>query len=344
MTKVNIIMNKEKRFAYNYIKLMGVNVDGIIFGGMVRDEIIATHYKSLFDEHHSELDKRNYKKFWNMNYHVETVKRTIIPNDMDIYFQDNEKAEMFIQTIQTYARSFNGTVIIADSMLYEFGENLIHKKIYMNLYIGRTVTFSGRLMRISIDVIINNTRNIIEPPFNNGDFTCNLFVMSKSIDNSYEIRLSKNTGTKLDKMSLVRKMNLQSKIMNDLISGHTEFIRKSVANDAEYMNGMRILKMVEKNIKISNLLFREIPETTSDEICDICQIGTKSDETYSGTFVELLTNKHAVNIMHKACFFRYLKNEIYKKNRNSETNVIECRCTRRNLFNFKESWKFSSVF
>jgi hypothetical protein len=124
---------------------MGVNMDGIIFGGMVRDEIIATHYKSLFDEHHSELDKRNYNKYWNMNYHVETVKRTIIPNDMDIYFQDNEKAEMFIQTIQTYARSFNGTVIIADSMLYEFGENLIHKKIYMNLYIGRTVTFSGIL-------------------------------------------------------------------------------------------------------------------------------------------------------------------------------------------------------
>ena len=44
-----INLNKETRYAYNMIKMLGINNDGIIYGGMVRDEIIATHHKLLFD-------------------------------------------------------------------------------------------------------------------------------------------------------------------------------------------------------------------------------------------------------------------------------------------------------
>lgn len=346
MTKLYIVMQKECRYVFNNIKLMGLNNDGIIFGGMVRDEIIATHYKALFDEHHKgEINNKNYKKFWNINYHPETAKRTLIPNDIDIYFENIEKSEVFIQSIKTYAESFHGSINISNSILYEFGENLIHKKIHIIFYIGKTFIYSGKILSLSIDVIINNSAEHIEPPFNNGDFTCNLFVMSKSSHNNYDIRLSKNTGTKLDVMSHVMKINLQSKIMNDLISGSTEFIRKSVSNDAEYINGLRIIKMIHKNIKISNILFREIPESTNDDnICDICQMSTKREGDNKGVYIELLTNKHAVNIMHKPCFYRYLRDEVYKKNRNDSTYAIECRCTRRNLFNFKDSWKFSSVF
>jgi len=344
MTKVSIILKKEKRAAYNSIKLMGININGIIFGGMVRDEIIATHYKSLFDEH-CKSDKKIYKKFWNMNYHVETAKRTLIPNDMDIYFQNNESAETFLTSLGTYASAFNGNIIVRNSILYDLSENLVHKKIAVNLYIGRTISYVGIHMRLKIDVIINNSaNNIIEPPFNNGDFTCNLFIMRKSIENNYEIRLSNNTGTILDTMSFVKKINLQAKIMNDLIDNKTEFIRTCFREDAEYINGMRILKMLDSNMKITNLLFREIDETSSTENCDICQMSLQTQETRPGTFIELLTNKHAINVMHKPCFLKYLKNEVYKKNRNDITNEIECRCTRRNLFNFKKSYNYSSVF
>jgi hypothetical protein len=344
MTKVSIILNKEKRAAYNSIKLMGININGIIFGGMVRDDIIATHYKSLFDEH-CKSDKKIYKKFWNMNYHVETAKRTLIPNDMDIYFQNNESAETFLTSLGTYASAFNGNIIVRNSILYDLSENLVHKKIAVNLYIGRTISYAGIHMRLKIDVIINNSaNNIIEPPFNNGDFTCNLFIMRKSIENNYEIRLSNNTGTILDTMSFVKKINLQAKIMNDLIDNKTEFIRTCFREDAEYINGMRILKMLDSNMKITNLLFREIDETSSTENCDICQMSLQTQETRPGTFIELLTNKHAINVMHKPCFLKYLKNEVYKKNRNDITNEIECRCTRRNLFNFKKSYNYSSVF
>ena len=343
MLKVHSIIDKEKRYAYNYIKLMGITrMNGIIFGGMVRDEIVATHYKSLFEEH-CETNKRIYKKFWDNNYHKETIKRTLVPNDIDIYFQNKENAETFITGLDTYAKSYNGSIRIQDRVLYEFEENLLHKKVIVYLFIGRTAVYRGTALKLYIDVIINNGIEIIEPPFNNGDFTCNLFVMSKKDDINYEIRLSKNTGTKLDNMSFVRKLNLQMKIMNDLIVGNTEFIRTSMNIDTEYINGMRILKMLEKDMKISNLQFREVAFADIDEICDICQMSFKTEDT-KGPFIQLLTNKHSINTMHKPCFMKYLRTEVNKKSRNASTNAIECRCTRRNLFNFNNSHKYSSVF
>ena len=343
MRKVSINLLKETRASYNRVKLMGIHNDGIIFGGMVRDEIVATHYKSLFDEYCENKSIMNYKKFWVKSFHPETAKRTIVPCDMDIYFQDAGKAETFITELDAYAKSMNGSIRTSNRMLYDIDDYLIHKKVVMRIVIGRTVTYSGITINLNYDIIINTSQNIIEPPFNNGDFTCNLFVMSKTIDNNYEIRLSKNTGTKLDKMSFVRKVHLESKLLNDLISGSTEFIRTASTPDAEYMNGLRILKMIEKDIKISNLLFREVASPSIECVCDICQMTIRPDDK-NEPFIELLTNKHAVNIMHKKCFLNYLRNEIYKKNRNAETAKIECRCTRRNLFNFNNSYKYSSVF
>ena len=343
MLKIHSQIDKERRYAYNYIKNMGIiRMNGIIFGGMVRDEIVATHYKSLFDEH-CESNKKLYKKFWDRNYHKETIKRTLVPNDIDIYFQNSENAETFITEVGNYAKSFNGSIRVLTGILYEFGENLVHKKINVYLFIGRTAVYKGTVLKLNIDVIINNGMEIIEPPFNSGDFTCNLFVMSKKDDINYEIRLSKTTGTKLDNMSFVRKLNLQMKIMNDLIAGNTEFIRTSVNIDTEYINGKRILKMLYTDMKILNLQFREVETTTADENCDICQMSFETEDS-KGPFIELLTNKHSINTMHKPCFLRYLTTEVNKKNRNTSTNAIECRCTRRNLFNFNESHKYSSVF
>lgn len=346
MSKINIIMNREKRIAYNYIKIMGINNDGIIFGGMVRDEIIASHYKSLFDDYSQKQPRPHkcYDKFWNSSFHPETVKRIIIPNDIDIYFSNNQNAEGFINGLRDYIKLFNGRLSVIRNFLYEFGENFIHNKVIIEIFIGKTFSNSGIRVRLTIDIIINNNEQVvIEPPFNNADFSCNLFVMSKTEVDKYEIRLSKNTGTKLDQMSYVRKLNLKSKIVNDLIAGNTEFIRKSITNDAEYISGTRILKMLDKLIKITNLPFREIDTTTIEQDCDICQISIQSPENRD-TFVEILTNKHAVNVMHKQCFIKYLRNEVYKKKRNTETNKIECRCTRRNLFNFNESYKSSCLY
>jgi hypothetical protein len=351
MTSVtSFILNKEKRFAFSKIKMLGINENGIIYGGMVRDEIIATHYKSKFDEYYGDGPEIKYSKFWDTSYHPETCKRALVPNDMDIYFHNNSSAQEFITKLSRYIANHYGTMFITNGLLYGVDENYTHKKVNIHLKIGRSICNPGIKLKLEIDLIINNNElNTVEPPFNNADFTCNLFVMSKIEHNKYEIRLSRNTGTKLDTISIVDKSKFQSKILTDLINEKTEFIRNIESPDTEYFNGMRILKMLNHPyIKITNLLFKEIQKTPEleDCICDICQISVKETNTTetSQQLVKILTNKHAHNIMHKDCFKNYLQSEVSKKYVNRTTEQIECKCTRRNLFNFKNSYKFSSLY
>jgi len=342
-----IIINKEKRHAYRAIKYLGIDENGIIYGGMVRDEIIATHYKTKFDEYNVDAPDIKYGSFWDETYHPESKKRLLVPNDMDIFFANKTMADEFISKLTTFVSNYDGKMYIGDCVLYALDRCYTHKKINIYLKIGKTISSAGHSIRLEIDVIINNDElNIVEPPFNNADFTSNLFVMSKIRYNRYDIRLSRNTGTKLDTVSLTERTILQAKILKDIIDNKTEFIRKCTSPTAEYMNGMRIIKMLNHpHLQITNVLFIDIDRTPDidDCICDICQISVK-DESKSKELIKITTNKHAPNMMHKACFKEYLKSEIKKKYENPATRSIECKCTRRNLFNFKESYKYSSIY
>jgi len=343
MMHQTINLNREKRLLFNIIKMMVINCDGIIYGGLVRDEIIATHHKSLFDE---VDDEEKYSKFWDKSYHPESKFRTLIPNDIDIYFKNNEIAQTFISRVSAFSEQNKGTIFMRNGFLYSMDQRYIHKKITMVFKLGKTFCSSGFKAEINMDVVVNNTTTVsIEPPFNNADFSSNIFVMSKIAEHKYEIRLSKNTGTKLDEMSFVKKSQIQAKILNDLVECKTEFIRSIDTHDTEYVNGLRILKLLNHsyNFKITNLLFREIENQKSDNICDICQ-SSFDDSEKQEPIIEILTNKHATHCMHKSCFMQYLANEISKKSVNNITNKIECKCSRRNIFNFKNSHRYSSLF
>lgn len=344
MMRQTINLNKEKRLLFNIIKMMVINCDGIIYGGLVRDEILATHHKSLFDEHDDE-DK--YLKFWDSSYHPESKFRTLIPNDIDIYFKNNEIAQTFITRVSAFSEENKGTLFMRNGFLYSMDQRYIHKKMTMIFKLGKTFCSSGFKVEINMDVVVNNTATVtIEPPFNNADFSCNIFVMSKIADHKYEIRLSKNTGTKLDTLTFVKKSQIQSKILNDLIEGKTEFIRSIDTPDTEYVNGLRIVKMLTHSykFKITNLLFREVENEKSENVCDICQTAFNDIEKQQEPLMEILTNKFATYCMHKSCFMQYLSNEISKKYVNTSTNRIECKCSRRNVFNFKNSHLYSSLF
>jgi len=343
MMRQTINLNMEKRYLFNIIKMLVIECDGIIYGGLVRDEIIATHHKSIFDE---VDDPDKYSKFWDKSYHPESKFRILIPNDIDIYFKNNEISQAFINKVTSFADENRGRLTMRNGYLYSMDQRFIHNKMIMSFKVGKSFCTSGFKIQINIDVIINNTTTItIEPPFNNADLSCNIFVMSKTAENKYEIRLSKNTGTKLDIMPFVKKSQIQAKILNDLIEGKTEFIRSIDVHDSEYVNGLRIVKILSHpyNFKITNLLFREIENKKSENICDICQLSFDDSENQE-PLIEILTNKYATYCMHKSCFMKYLGNEITKKYVNPSTNNIECKCSRRNVFNFKHSFKYSLLF
>lgn len=343
-------MNKEKRALFNNIKRMGIRDNGIIFGGLVRDEIIATYNKKLYNNYINKLKIENpYDKYWDTTFHIESKNRTIIPNDIDIYFHTIQLANVYINNLNNYINMFTGSIRIENKPItsYILGNDFQHKKVNLTLYIGRTITFIGYKIEINIDIIINNSTNIIEPPFNTADFTSNLFIMVKSNNDRYEIRLSQNTGTPLDTMTFYDKRKTETKIIEDMINGNIEFIRNIPRNNCEYINGMRILKMLKNNIsfKITNLLFEEITNKDPEfklQDCDICMHSINIAENKD--YIKIKTNKYSINIMHKDCFIKYLESEVFKKYINTETNMIECKCTRRNLFNFKDSYKYSSLY
>lgn len=349
MLSVVFNKNKELRIAYNKLKRDGIYNNGIIFGGMVRDEIIASYNKSLFDDY-VKSDKKLYSNFWDKSFHPETVDRTKVPNDIDIYFNNNDDAEKFMADVDSFNKLHGGEIILinkpnSSALFYTIGNGCIHKKIIIILKLGRTLSFGGHRIAINIDLIINNDMHYsYEPPFNSCDFTCNLFVMVKN-SQGYDIRLSKNTGTPLDKLDYVNKRRMESKIIDELLLGRIEFIRNADSVNAEYINGFRIMKMLQREeYKITNLLFRDVEKTKETEYstCDICM--TDIDASDDEKLIEILTNKHHKNIMHRNCFIQYLNSEIARKYVNKDTHKIECRCSRRNPFNFKESYKFSVLY
>lgn len=356
MLSVNFNKNKEIRLAYNKIKYHALFHNGIVFGGMVRDEIIATYNKTLFDNY-VKSDSSLYKRYWDKTFHPESINRMKIPNDIDIYFNNEDNAKKFIEDIEKFQEAYAGHILMIDksntsTLFYTIQNDCSHMKIMkiiLTFRLGKTLSFNGHKIEINLDVIINNDIHYnYEPPFNSCDFTCNLFVMVKN-SRSYDIRLSKNTGTPLDKLDYVNKKRMELKIIDELLLGRIEFIRNINSINTEFINGFRIMKILTKDeYKITNLLFREIEKIEDYKecekcMCDICLCEINMNDG-NEKFIEIMTNKHCKNIMHKYCFIQYLNNEISKKYLNKETNEIECRCSRRNPFNFKNSYKYSILY
>jgi hypothetical protein len=331
---LNIIYNKEKRLLINAIKNIGLSREGTIFGGLVRDEIIATYYRNEFIQ-----KKLNFSNYWDLNYSQDTIGRLIIPNDIDIYFKTNENIKEFIKDIESYINSFhsyiNITEVVNPRFNYHINFDIIHTKVFIGIKLGKTISFSGITIKLNIDIIgnKNNSLDNIEPPFYNVDFLSNIFIMQKN-NGIINIRPSNCTGTLLDEMNFTKKTINVAKIVQDMIKFNTQFCRNtSNTFDTEYVNCYRIIKMLNKDISwnITNLPFAYITinEENNDDKCCICLENIKKEQ--------LLISINNKNILHKKCFISYLNMEQHKKYRNSE-NIIEIRCPFRTPFNFKDCY------
>lgn len=341
---INITYGKEKRALVNRIKKFGLDNNGIIFGGLVRDEIIATHYRDEFIN-----KKLDFSRYWDKDYDRETNARLIIPNDIDIYFKNNSNIEEFLEKIKSYIKSFNGKIIIHDinsnnirSFTYNLNISLNHTKVYIEIKLGRTISFSGIRLNLEIDIISNvnqATNLLLEPPFYNLDFLSNVFIMEKN-NGITNIRLSSCTGTILDNMNFFKKSMNSSKITDDIIHFRTQFVRNITHNiDSEYTNCLRIIKMIDRDYfwNITNVPFSPITiddEHDDDNRCCICL--EKYDKKIP--LISINTNPKTKNIIHRCCFISYLKSEQLKKYRN-QNHLIEIRCPFRNPFNFKDCFK-----
>ena len=168
---------------YTDIESVIYDFKGVIYGGYVRDKMIKDYYKELY------YSSGYLKKDFNNNKIAKSlIKRTIEPNDMDIYFKSKKEANDFIEELRTY-----GNIIIFknNDFTYTGIYSLIeHKQI--------SLIINNNTLLFDISYPLPNTEkecNELEPPFNNIDMLCNGFLM----DNK-GIRYSNTTGTYIDEL------------------------------------------------------------------------------------------------------------------------------------------------
>jgi len=364
-SSIKIIYYKEMRNLINRVKQIGLNSCGILFGGVVRDDIIGKYYRKMFINKY--LDYNNY---WDNNYDIETKYRTIIPKDIDIYFKSENNSTTFINDLRKLVQRFGGNINVTvnnniNHMNYINNYvNFKHKKVNIHIIVGGSLTQPGISLYLDIDIIeIDGSRimrdnieyidelNKIEPPFNNLDFLSNIFIIEKR-NSIIMTRLSNCTGTPIDNMLFSEKTNMASKIIKDILNFKTQFVSKIDCFNTEYVNCFRILKMIEKNFpwNITNIPFKflkiiDINEIINDKCC-ICLEDIKIDdmtkdeimENYK-EIVELNTNKKKKNYLHNKCFINYLKKEQKARYVDDNSKKIECRCPFRNIFNFRDCYK-----
>ena len=308
---------------------------GIIFGGFVRDSIIAEHYGQLFWEKH------NYNKhYWNEQFDPSTAARTLIPNDVDICLNNEQNVNKMMEDITAlFIREFgNANVKFTKRLL---SRNSLDFKSYIDNPIGNLYTYTytivvGEIPYVSLGTPFNYSFDIIttpkkhlKPPFNRLDFLCNCFIMT----NHGEIMMSNCTGTEIDKLKLVDKKEIESKILKDMINFKTDYCMKfmKITNNNSYAsvksNSLacnRIEKMCNKKYPwtIQNMpIIIEQPKkhVSMCRNCCICQDTIKNKQRYIAMPALDSNNKEIQGPpMHTDCFFKYMNSQIQDKKRDCE--------------------------
>ena len=97
---LDIYFPEIKSNAHSMITNIAIDNDGVLFGGAVRDLIISHHYSALYNNYlRTKKERYNRKKFWDTNEHPETAARTLVADDLDIYFEDTTKSSKFIDDL-----------------------------------------------------------------------------------------------------------------------------------------------------------------------------------------------------------------------------------------------------
>jgi len=211
---------------YKDIETIVYNFKGLIYGGYVRDKMIKDYYTELY------YNKGNLEKDFNNNKIAKSlIKRTIEPNDMDIYFKTKEIADNFIEELGTY-----GDIIITknNDFTYTGIYSLIkHKEI--------SLIIKDKTLIFDVSYPLENMKNEcdeLEPPFYNLDMLCNGFLMDDC-----GIRYSNTTGTYIDDLIYDRQKEI-NKIIFDIYEMKTSLIRGLKIEEPYIIN--RIYKMINR--------------------------------------------------------------------------------------------------
>ena len=375
IVKINFTPDRIKYIVYEHITKAVFDNKGIIFGGYVRDKIISDHYKAIYNEANS-YNKHHIHKFWNCYNQPETAARTLVAKDMDICMYGKEDINNFLRAIQNIFCEEFGITNISSSEFTEiceftyFGIQVsMYQRIKYTATVGRIpYVYNGVEISFDFDILIPK-KSWIQPPFNKLDMLSNAFIMTKQ-----GVMLSNNTGTTIDKMSILNKQKMATKIMSDIVEFKTQFCMISnncdsrdsrdsrdssdssdSLNCGDYQYNHKAFERIKKMLfrtfpwQITNLPFeiRDIKNVAEkDNTCCICMDNFKKNDKFVEIYIDNSTNTEKVCscATHDKCIFKYFEKQLEsaKNNENNETafdpsDNFEFRCPMRNVVNFKRS-------
>jgi hypothetical protein len=348
--KINFSPARIKYIVFNNIKTSVFDNNGIIFGGFVRDMIISDHYKSIYNS----CNEYNIHKFWNKLFNPETAGRALVANDMDICMYSEEDVSNFIYTIQNiFSEQFGyinvlssdtimTTEMTTDNSYFDLPIKY-HRKLNYTVTVGK-IPFvnSGVELSFDFDIIIPK-KSFILPPFNKTDMLCNVFILNKN-----GIIISNNTGTNIDKMTILNKQKIAASIMGDIVQYKTQFCMQDYSDEINYPCGTydynkiviaSLDKMLSRSLKwdITNLPFLICDQKIDNCVdnCCICLSAFKKNDKILKVISDNSTKTEKVcsNITHDKCLFKYFKTQL--NNGLVSSDNFQFRCPSRNVINFK---------
>lgn len=303
------IKEKVINAAYNNLKKLIFEEDGIIYGGFVRDEYITEYYKKLYNLN----TKKDKNRFWDRSYHPETAYRTLLADNIDISLTNIDKSHAFINKLFSN-EEFKKFETITFLPPPHMPQVKIIKKLKISLVIGK-IPFINKGDTIYINITITiPVKDGLCPPFYNLDLLCNGFIMTKEGK-----KFSNNTGTIIDKYSEYERTVVSAKIIKDMLDFKTylclnpSFYNRKYCINYNNQCMITIKKMHTKKFPwiILNMPFDSyIISENSDITCCICYNILEKNERICNTAYSHKNNKYKLPSIHYECMMKYLISQI----------------------------------
>lgn len=316
-----------ERIGYQKVCTIALKMNGMIYGGYVRDSFIMNYFSRIFEKNHPKI------RYWDKTYSPETIGRIIMPSDIDICFSTEEKGKMFIEALKDVEEFHK---IYERDVSAGYYSPLIKNVIQVTAHmIVGSIPFvrDGVTIILYIDVVIAKN-SMIGPPFNNLDMLCNGFLIT-----NHGTMYSKNTGTIIDTYSDYERLILSSKIIQSISKFRTYLCFSKDMNNVLFMR--RIEKMIAKkmNWEFINLPFNVEPfikkDIRTDETCCICKEEFVHNESVSYTSVKKDDLDIHAPKMHYTCLMKYLR--VQRKNNTGNTDTtFTFKCPVRNIIDFSK--------
>lgn len=251
-----------------------VEYRAIVFGGYIRDLLIRQHFTSIFKSKGLPMDN-----FWDSSFDPKTAKRLLVPTDIDIALYSSQNISLLLDSLEKKGISVSSETKIPGGYLREQPA----KHFVIKVRLSNDLLLTGHEISCSLDITVLEGR--IEPPFNNTDMMCNLFIMDR-----HGIRLSNNTNTPIDKMSPVEKKGEELRILNNMFKFKTQKVdicedqddlRSPEAVKRRQRRVERIVKMQKRGWKFTNIKDVEVmkKEKKEEEIkCITCLENLNEEE------------------------------------------------------------------